>query len=313
MTISVLLATYNGEKFLREQLESLLQQTYQDFTVYISDDNSSDSTMLIINEYKKKYTSKFQILEHHSVFRSAKVNFLFLLKNVQSDLYLFCDQDDVWTNNHVEILVNRYVDLSEKEKKLPILLHTDLTVVDEKLRVISNSFFKYSNLPKNPSKNYFFLMNNVTGCVSMINNTLREFVFRDYIFLSQNIDKILMHDHFFAIIAENFGKRIFIDKKTNLYRQHSNNVVGTDSKYTLQNNFSKLFSLNKSKDKLQANKVFLSFFSDYYNDFLCENKTLIKKFINIKKYPKIFRIFFLLKHGILKKGLLRNVGLFITI
>lgn len=313
MTISVLLATYNGEKFLREQLESLLQQTYQDFTVYISDDNSSDSTMLIIKEYKKKYTSKFQILEHHSVFRSAKVNFLFLLKNVQSDLYLFCDQDDVWTNNHVEILVNEYVNLKREEKKLPILIHTDLTVVDEKLNVISNSFFKYSNLPKNPSKNYFFLMNNVTGCVSMINNPLKEFVFRDYNLLNQNIDKILMHDHFFAIIAENFGKRIFIDEKINLYRQHSSNVVGTDSRYTLQNNFGKLLTLNKSKDKLQQNKVFLSFFSVYFENLLGETQTVINQFINIQKYSKIYRIIFLLKHKILKKGLLRNVGLFFSI
>lgn len=313
MTISVLLATYNGEKYIREQIDSILRQTYQDFIIYISDDKSSDNTVHIIEEYKKNYPVKIQILEHDKSNGSAKGNFLFLLKNVESDVFLFCDQDDVWTPDHIEILVSKYEKLSKQEKTLPILIHTDLTVVDENLKVISESFFKYSNLPKKTSRNYFFLMNNVTGCVCLVNNHLKEFVFKNSDVLNSHIDKILMHDHFFAIIAEYFGKRIFIDEKTNLYRQHSNNVVGTDSKYTIPNNLKKFLKLNQSRNILQKNKDFLAFFCEYFNDNLGNSIYLIKNFINIDKYPKLFRVIFLLKHKILKKGLLRNIGLFLSI
>ena len=179
MTVSILLACYNGKKFLREQLDSILNQDFQNFILYISDDGSSDGTGKIISEYSAK-DKRIKVFPKHEPNKSACKHFLYMLENVESDLYLFSDQDDVWTKDHISTLVEKYVSLSENEKKLPILIHSDLYVTDKNLNVISKSFFDYALLSKHPvHKNSYFLENNVTGGVMLINKKLKDFVFKN--------------------------------------------------------------------------------------------------------------------------------------
>jgi glycosyltransferase involved in cell wall biosynthesis len=93
-TIAILMATYNGEKYLGEQIDSLLAQTNMDWQLYIHDDGSTDNTQAILQEYAQKH-SNIHILEYESQ-RGAMKNFLSLLQRVEADYYMFCDQDDVW-------------------------------------------------------------------------------------------------------------------------------------------------------------------------------------------------------------------------
>lgn len=313
MKVSILLATYNGEKYVREQIDSILKQTYQDFVLYISDDKSYDDTMCIINEYKEKYPVKIQILEHDSSTGSAKGNFLYLLKNVESDVFLFCDQDDVWTPDHIEILVNRYKLLSSEEKKLPVLIHTDLIVVNEKLDVIAPSFLHYAKIPQEPNKHFYYLSNNVTGCVSLINNSLKEMVFSDYYKLNDNIDNIIMHDHLFALISVLFGKKIYINKPTNLYRQHGLNEVGAGSGYNLFDNIRKATFIKKQKNAIEQSKRMMNFILDYFSSLDSVEKNIMYEFVNISNKKKIERVLFLLENKIIKYGLCRNLFLFFII
>ena len=286
MKVSILLATYNGEKYLREQIDSLLNQTYQDFIIYISDDNSSDSTLEIIKYYKDKFPNKFQILNHELSFGSAKGNFLFLLKNVDSDVFLFCDQDDVWTQDHVEILITEYKELSSEDKKLPILIHSDLTVVDSDLNIIASSFMHFAKIPNNPQNRFYYLSNNVTGCVSLVNNALKQIVFSNQESLNQNLENITMHDHFFALIAVLFGKKIYINKTTNLYRQHGKNEVGAGSGYSFLENMKKLFSVEKYRIALDKQKNMIKFFVEYFTNFDFPEKrhTYISRINNDKTF-----------------------------
>ena len=138
--IDILLATYNGEKFVKEQIESILNQTYENFNLIISDDASTDNTLNILEEYEKKDT-------RIKVFKKEKNkglidNFEFLLKNVTSDYFMFSDQDDIWKKDKIEKSINKL-----KEESLG-LVYTDLEIVDEKLNVIYPSYWKYKQIYK---------------------------------------------------------------------------------------------------------------------------------------------------------------------
>lgn len=323
MKVSILLATYNGEKYLREQIDSLLNQTYQDFYLYISDDMSSDNTVSIIKEYVASYPKKIFFLKKEKPSGCAQGNFFYLLNNVQSDLYLFCDQDDVWTNEHVEIFVKKYVSLSEKEKNIPILIHSDLTVVDSKLKIIHKSFLKRLGLPKEPLKRFYYQKNNVTGCVMAINEQLKKIALHDYNLLISNLSNIKMHDHFFGLVSVIFGKKYFIDKSTNFYRQHENNVCGVDlKKRSIFDKILDIISFKKNSrkaslyiPKLNKIKNEIAFYISYFNNFddFTKEKKVMTEFLNLPKKNKLYRILFLIRYGLFDVGVYRNLILFYII
>lgn len=222
--VGILMATFDGEKYIKEQLESILSQTYQNWVLTIHDDNSKDDTVKIIKEYKTKYPDKIIFLDDNLSTGGAKENFSFLLDNIDSnyDYVMFCDQDDFWLDNKIELTLSTMLESEKINPNLPLLVHTDLTVVDKNLEVISSSMFKYQQLKyKNGNDiNKLALENVVTGCTMMINNSLIKLV--------QNIPlEAVMHDWWISIIClTNKGKIVFINKPTILYRQHDNNTIG---------------------------------------------------------------------------------------
>ena len=98
--VAILLATYNGEKFLVEQLDSLMSQSFKDFNVYVHDDGSTDSTCQILDQFCSRYDNIF-LLDDPQNNRGAKGSFEWLLENVESNYYMFCDQDDFWLKDKV--------------------------------------------------------------------------------------------------------------------------------------------------------------------------------------------------------------------
>ena len=136
MKVSIALATYNGEKYLREQLDSILNQDFKDFTLYISDDGSSDGTLKILGEYAAK-DGRVKPFPKHEPNKSACRHFLYMLENIQSDLYLFCDQDDVWTSDHIGIFVEKY------KIGMPCSSHNSFLILS-----LSTVFLKSSSPPK---------------------------------------------------------------------------------------------------------------------------------------------------------------------
>lgn len=306
MKISILLASYNGEKYLCEQLDSILNQDFKDFTLYISDDGSSDNTLKIIVDYSNK-DERIKVLPKHEPNKSACKHFLYMLENVESDLFLFSDQDDVWTKDHVSTLVEKYISLSENEKKLPILIHSDLYVADKNLNVINKSFFDYALLTKKPVyKNSYFLENNVTGGVMMINKNLKDLVFRNENYLRVNVEKIPMHDHFFALLAFRFGKIIFIDKQLEFYRQHENNVVGAKNVKSIKNMLNKILSIDNLW--LKKSQEFVSFFLTCYFDLLsADERDVLSKFIDLRKFSKLKAVRFFIQNDFLKENRKRQI------
>ncbi len=298
-SLAILLATYNGSEYLKQQIDSILNQDFSDFILYIRDDNSTDSTKNIIKEYVLKYPEKIIEVEDNKIANGAGNNFMLLLKYVHNlkkhNLFMFCDQDDVWQRNKIELTMNEYDKVSNKNS--PILIHTDLYVADKNLNVINKSFMQYSKLRKDyVNFNNYLIQNNVTGCTVCINKKLVDLINFD-------IKYIIMHDWYFALIASAFGQVIFINTPTVYYRQHGKNLLGA-KKVSILNIKNKHYKENISNLFVQAEN-----FKNVYYDLLTEeNKEIIDAFCKIKNSNKLMKIKIITKYKFYKQGLVRILG-----
>lgn len=273
MKIAILLATYNSEKYLCEQLDSLFNQTYNKFDLYIHDDNSTDSTLNIINTYIKKYNNIFLLKDNYKN-RKSMGSFMWLLENVDSDYYMFCDHDDVWLPNKIEKSISRMMKIEEKDK--PALVCSDLTVVDENKNIISNSFWKYMKLRPDllVLKKFAISCNLFTGCTMLINKKAKDVVLPLGTFA-------VMHDSWIGLnIISKCGKISCIEEQLILYRQHSNNVCGAQEvSYKVHYFVNKIINIK-------------SVYNNYKNNYLMAKEI----FPNISIFYFIFyRIIYLLK------------------
>jgi len=140
--ITILLAAYNGEAYLREQLDSILHQTYTDWVLYISDDASRDATPQIIADYAARCPKQIIPLQFDTPSGSAEANFFRMLTAVSGDYIALCDQDDVWLPHKLETTLHALQALEERHGiHTPILIHSDLKVVDQNLNILNESFF----------------------------------------------------------------------------------------------------------------------------------------------------------------------------
>jgi glycosyltransferase involved in cell wall biosynthesis len=221
-TIDILLATYNGENFLKEQIDSLLNQTYQNWRLLIHDDGSKDNTLEIIKGYALEFSDKIVFIDDGIKTGGSKNNFAHLMSFAKAPYIMFCDQDDVWLENKIELTLNKMLESEQKNSNKPVLVHTDLKVVDSNLGIIANSMFEYQRLNDAHGKDIYKLAveNCITGCTVMINNNLLK--------LSLPIPKeAIMHDWWIGLVClGNKGVVEFENRSTILYRQHSVNTIG---------------------------------------------------------------------------------------
>ena len=232
--IDILLATYNGEMYLVEQLDSILKQTYKNFYLIVSDDNSEDSTVNILEEYAKKD-------DRITVFKQEKnlgviSNFEFLLSKVKSKYFMFSDQDDIWNEDKIEKSLKRMEETNSD------IIFTDLMVVDNKLNVLHKSYWKLkgfkNKILKHNGFEALYLNNYVTGCTMIIK---KDVISKVLPFPKDK--KYILHDYWIALITSQSGKVDFLDESTIKYRQHNNNRVGSKKKTDELNNLSQIRKL----------------------------------------------------------------------
>jgi len=223
--VQVLLATYNGVRFVREQIESILAQDYPSVTLLARDDGSTDGTQDILNEYAARLPSRFRVLESGQNNQGFIRNFLELMKASSADYVCLSDQDDVWLPDKVSRTVQAMRELERKwGSDIPLLVFTDLRVVDEYLTTLQQSFWNRMRI--NPAWVHHLekLLGSpvVTGCTTMSNRRLVE--------LAQRMpDEAALHDRWMALLASALGNAAFLPDPTVLYRQHGRNAVGTGS------------------------------------------------------------------------------------
>lgn len=219
--IAILMATYNGEKYLREQLQSLYNQTYTDWTLYIGDDGSSDGTASIVREFSQRYGNI--VFHQNSEGKGAMRNFMDLLAEAEADYYMFCDQDDVWLPHKVETTLRKMRETEAENKERPALACSDLRVVDKNLHTIAPSFWQMSEmLPELLTTNFNYLGVHflATGCTMMINAAAKRIAF-------PYPPCAFMHDAWLVMKTMKSGGAFgIISEPLMLYRQHESNVLG---------------------------------------------------------------------------------------
>lgn len=298
--VAVLIAVYNGEKYLAEQLDSLLAQTYTDWIAYIHDDGSSDRTPMILEQYAHRYPERFILLDGEAT-GSAKDNFFYLFGSVEAPLYMCCDQDDVWLADKIEKTL-REMRLAERETDIPCLVYTDLKIVDESLHVISGSMDQYQKLNCRDARiNHVLVQNVVTGCTMMINRQLR-----DMILSLKDREKIVMHDWWAALIAAQFGVLHYLDEATILYRQHDENDTGA-KKIDLAWYIRKiLFHRRDMKHSLEMMRKQAEALTD---TFQVEPDSAAAAYAVIHKCPKLKRMKIYRKYKITSKPLAKQFAI----
>ena len=301
--IAILMATYNGEAFIKEQLDSLLSQTLNNLLIYIRDDCSVDNTYLILKEYQQKHPNKIVLSQNEKNSGSGKNVFFDLIQEVEADYYLLCDQDDVWIENKVQVLVDHIETIEESNIEMPILVHSDAFVVNQSLNLISNSLIKRMKLDKvDYSFNHALSQNVITGCTTIFNKNLKNL-------LDIKPEFFIMHDWWIYLIAISFGIVEKNSEKLIYYRLHQNNSVGAENSANILSNFRKFLKFDKNQLMLYETYIQANNFFILYNNKMTNNQiSLIKLYKDLYNENKIKRIINLLRYRFYKIPLLKAIG-----
>lgn len=295
LSVAVLLATFNGERYISSQLNSLLNQTYKDFVCYIHDDGSTDHTLSICREFCLHHREHFFLLDYPKT-GGAKYNFFSLMKHIDADYVLFCDQDDYWLPEKIQ----KMVDAVKNDQKgiNGCLVYSDLKVVDEQLKVKDQSFYRLTHVrTKSIDYKNSLVKGFIPGCSMMIDRVLLNRA-NQY----RNIQNIKMHDWWIVIVACLTGANvIYVPESLVLYRQHSNNTIGAKNLSTFDRikfNLRRIWTgelkaakrQNVETPRQQAKELFETGFGSE------EKRVFLKRFYEIGSKNKLYRIAFYLQN-----------------
>ena len=308
--ITIIMAVYNGQEYIREQLESLKDQTYTEWRLVIRDDRSSDKTAEIVKKFSDEVEQEVIFKVNEKPSGSAKNNFALLINDAkESDYVMFCDQDDIWKKDKIEITFNKMKQAEERYgRDFPLLVHGDVEVIDENGNINADSMFEMSHINADSKLPQILIQNHVTGCTMMCNKKLiagiSEYAYSEY---------IIMHDYLAALYASVFGKIEVIKKPLLSYRQHSGNSVGAKNNNNPVYLLKRLANGRKSyKEAMETSRNQVKFFVEIYREELaaekyCKEYELMSGYASLGSRAKLYRIMFYKKNHIWKNGTIRKI------
>ncbi len=306
VNVDVVLATYNGQRYLQQQLHSLLGQTVASTRILIGDDGSSDGTLALAHQYAVKHPERVRVLPRDQGGKGACGNFNRLLLAADAPYVFLCDQDDVWDGDKISVSL-KYMQQLElvHGTDMPILVHTDLRVADQDLAVISDSFFEFQNLDARASAfKQLLVQNMVTGCTVVVNRAL----------LNKALpipENAIMHDWWLALVAAAFGKIGFVDRATMSYRQHGSNTVGAKgwTMAFIALRLKKLISVDGAGELLRPGiKQAQAFLQRYKSCLSAEQLVPICCMVQMPGQAAVARVFAAGKAKLRKQGIMRTLG-----
>lgn len=272
--IDILLASYNGEKYIAEQISSLLRQNYDDFNLLIRDDGSTDRTTQIVRRFAKS-DKRIEIIEKSDRNRGVSNNFHALLEKSSAEYAMFCDQDDVWLPEKLERTIFLMKRFEQKYPEMPLLIHSNKFISDKNLYIVGLQHRKVVHI----TSEKILAENCVTGATIMVNRRLKNL-------LLLSPEFAVLYDWKAALTAHFCGKIGYISQPLSIYRQHSDNLVGI-------NGIPSIFAI---KGKLSAGYLQAAAFLKFYSKYLpLQKRVVIGKyadFARIGKLTKIKRIVF---------------------
>jgi len=250
----ILMATYNGEKYIREQLESILIQTYKNWELLIRDDGSKDRTVDIIEEYRKK-DFRIKVLKNTSNVHGAYLNFWSLIKYAKEikpyDYYFFSDQDDIWLPYKVEKMIQAEKGYQKYNQNIPMLIYSDMEIINKNGEQIYASIDNETGIGDMRGFSEFFTHGFIWGCALMINNAL--FNITPCFPIEHSEIEIMSHDNYFCKYALIVGEIHFVKDTCIKHRRHKEN---TTNEYKMALNLKSIFDKavlhNKELSKTHA-------------------------------------------------------------
>ena len=304
MGLSVALCTYNGEKFISEQLQSIEGQTVLPDELIICDDNSTDKTLENLNIFAKNAPFPVRIY-HNDESLGVIRNFEKAILLCKGEYVALSDQDDVWLPDKLEkgIALMKREEEKHTGENSPMLVHSDLKVVNQNLELISESLMhmqKIHNENSEQALKTLLVQNYVTGCTVIINKKLKEIA-------TPFPNGIIMHDWWLALLAASEGKIAYLEESTILYRQHGENSVGAKKYFSIKN-LKKALSFDEMKSQIKKTIVQATAFSKYKPHKYLRGRKIAEEYIEYIKHKNYLAIS---RQGIHKQGFLRNILFFI--
>lgn len=269
--IDIIMATYNGADYIAQQIRSLQNQTIKDWLLLIHDDGSTDATVSIIKAFAQN-DHRIRLIEDGVCLHNSGQNFMHTLSYATAPYTIFCDQDDIWLEHKLEVLLNAFKDVDDT---VPTAIACNSYMYfDDKEKIEGKVTLSFPT----DLKEALFMNGGIQGCAIMFNKTLREICL-------DRPDYIAMHDHLITLTALTFGEFRGIDQKLMLYRRHEHTVTNFKDSNKIQKakNFWK-----KGKTVLSPShlKAIISFYQKYYNIIPQSKKAIFKDFFKMRKYSK---------------------------
>jgi glycosyltransferase involved in cell wall biosynthesis len=286
MTVDILMATFNGERYLRNQLLSLQQQSYEDWILWIRDDGSTDNTMHILSKFAG-YDNRIKIVEEGSKKRLGPGrNFLGLTRYSTADYVIFCDQDDIWFEKKLEILI----DFAKKKfvADIPCLVYCDAYGYSDREGLITiNGVATYH---AKSLREFLFFNSGYQGCSMLFNQRLCKMA------AEYRADYFYMHDDVISLLAHSFGQVYFLPKKLMLYRQHASKVTRNIDP-SLWSYLKRIFNKNLYVLSVRHYKEKESFFYAYKDDLDNEARQLFTAYLAFPDKKLCNRLFLIIRYG----------------
>ena len=330
--VTVLMTTYNGEKYLREQLDSILNQADCPLRLVVSDDGSTDGTMAILKEYAGRYPEQVEIFRENADdilgrsgmpkeaagsgapqttagtskthYGSSAKHFFAVIDAVRKDsrysdsaYFALSDQDDVWKPEKLKLAIAAIESCADHPTAIPVLVHSDLSLTDSEGRLTAESMAAQNRMRMDHTAlNYRLVENAVSGNTVVMNRA----------FLNQLAipEACIMHDWWMALAGACIGKIIYLPEPTVLYRQHSANVYGSHKHFTaaeIRENYHNMFR--------QAEQL-LAAYGDRMDD---KNKELLTAFIRMQTQSRVGKIATILKYRFFKSRPVMTLGMMLKI
>lgn len=314
----VILCTYNGEKYLEKQIKSIMEQDREDFCLLYSDDGSTDSTKAILQSLQEKYGRRMRAFPRPMHSGSPAKHFLSILSalakgevEIDNLEYIFlADQDDDWFPDKLSKTISV---IKEEERKfgesLPILCHTDCSLVNSRGELLAKSYRRYQKLPGASCRfSRLLLQNHVTGASVGINKALLQYC-------KEIPAEVKMHDHWLALLANCFGEIQYLPYASYAYRQHGENVLGAKKASILQECGDRLAAFGEKDKEDTIHSSYRVLFAQgrelkrlFGENFPEEKKKVLEAFLSLEGKSRLGKITTMALFGIYPYPLYRGIG-----
>ena len=294
--VAILLSTYNGAPFLAEQLDSLIAQTHLNWTIYASDDGSSDETLDILAAYQKRLGEQSLVIVAGPR-KGFSANFLSLLKRpeVEADYFAYCDQDDLWEADKLERALNWCLTVAPDT---PSLYCTRTQLIDS-----SGAPIGLSPLFSAPPSFRNALVQSLAGGNTMLFNQAT----RRLLTKTDENDRIISHDWWTYLVVSGCDGAIHYDATPSIgYRQHGSNLIGSNTGVSERLTRIRKMLTGTFKDWNDAN---LHALTPLQQDLSPQSRKTLELFVQARNSPMLKRLSLILRAGLYRQTLLGNLGL----